>query len=401
MSEKEIQIYGFRWIVLLLFMFANMTVQILWISYASVTTYATAFYGVDEIEIFLLSAIFMIVYIPVTFLASWSIEKYDFKVGAGIGAMLAGIFGFLRFLAGPSFILVLIYQIGIAIGQPFVLNSVTKMSNNWFPKSERTTATGLGMIAIFLGIALGLVLTPFIVELFNFQTMILIYGILALSSGLLFIIFVKNKPPTPPSTDRIIENVFMLDGMKQLFTNKYFVILVITFFLGLGIFNMITTYIEVIVIPRGFNSIYAGILGGFMLLGGIIGCVILSGLSDKYQKRKILLVISVLIATISLYGIAFTRDGTLLLIFGFLFGFGLLSASPVALEYAVDVTSPVPEASSNGILMMVGQIGGIIFIFGFEGLKDSTGDYLPALFIQAILLTILLILILFLKEREN
>ncbi|MFX1445188.1 MAG: MFS transporter, partial [Promethearchaeota archaeon] len=105
MSEKEIQIYGFRWIVLLLFMFANMTVQILWISYASVTTYATAFYGVDEIEIFLLSAIFMIVYIPVTFLASWSIEKYDFKVGAGIGAMLAGIFGFLRFLAGPSFIL--------------------------------------------------------------------------------------------------------------------------------------------------------------------------------------------------------------------------------------------------------------------------------------------------------
>ena len=202
MSKEEIQIYGFRWIVLLLFMFTNITLQILWITYASVTSYAIAFYGVEEIEIFLLSGIFMIVYIPVTFLASWSIDKYDFKIGAGIGAILAGIFGFLRFLAGPSFMLVLIFQIGIAIGQPFVMNSVTKMSNNWFPKSERTTATGLGMIAMFLGIAMGLVLTPFIVEAFNFQAMILIYGILALSSGILFIIFVKNKPPTPPSTDR-------------------------------------------------------------------------------------------------------------------------------------------------------------------------------------------------------
>ena len=401
MSKEEIQIYGFRWIVLLLFMFTNITLQILWITYASVTSYAIAFYGVEEIEIFLLSGIFMIVYIPVTFLASWSIDKYDFKIGAGIGALLAGIFGFLRFLAGPSFMLVLIFQIGIAIGQPFVMNSVTKMSNNWFPKSERTTATGLGMIAMFLGIAMGLVLTPFIVEAFNFQAMILIYGLLALSSGLLFLKFVKNKPPTPPSTDRTIEKVFIFDGMKQLFTNKYFAILVIIFFFGLGIFNMITTYIEVIVIPRGFNSVYAGILGGLMLLGGIIGCVVISELSDKYQKRKILLITSIFIATISLYCIAFTRDGTLLLIFGFLFGFGLLSASPVALEYAVDVTSPVPEASSNGILMMVGQIGGIIFIFGFEGLKDSTGDYLPALLLQAILLTIVFILILFLKEREK
>ena len=252
---SEIKVYGKRWIVLLLYMFTNITVQMLWISFASVTSYATAFYGVEEIMIFLLSAIFMIVYIPVTFLASWLIDKYDFKIGTGIGAILAGVFGFLRFFAGSNFTLVFIFTIGIAVGQPFLLNSVTKLSANWFPESERTTSTGLGLIAGFLGIGLGLGLTPFIVQGFNFQTMVLLYGILALVSAALFMAVAKNKPPTPPSTDITSEKVFMFDGMKQLFTNKYFLVLVLMSFLALGIFNMITTYIEVIVIPRGFKFV--------------------------------------------------------------------------------------------------------------------------------------------------
>jgi len=401
MNEKSIQIYGFRWIVLLLFMFVNITVQILWVSYATVTSVAVAYYNVEEIMIFLLAAIFMIVYIPVTFLSSWIIDKYDFKVGAGIGAMFQGIFGFLRFIAGPNFMLVLIFQVGIAFGQPFIMNAITKLSANWFPESERTSATGLGMIAMFLGIALGMFIPPLIVASFNFQTMVLVFGVLSLISGILFVIFAKNKPPTPPSSIISGDKVLMVAGMKQLFKNKNFLILFVVFFLGLGIFNMITIYIESIVLPRGFNSVYAGIFGGLMLIGGIAGCVVMSTLSDKYKKRKILLITSVLIATISLFVISFAQDGTILLLFAFLFGFGLLSASPVALEYAVDITSPVPEATSNGMLLMIGQISGIIFILGFEGFTTSTGDYFPALILQSFFLLIGLIIVCFLKEVKK
>ncbi|MFX1394608.1 MAG: MFS transporter [Promethearchaeota archaeon] len=397
---SEIKVYGFRWIVLLLFIFANITIQILWISFASVTSYATVYYDVEEIMIFLLSAIFMIVYIPVTFLSAWLIDKYDFKIGAGIGAVLQGIFGFLRFVAGPNFMFVFIFQLGIAFGQPFLLNSVTKLSANWFPESERTTATGLGLIAGFLGIALGLAVTPFIVEGLTFQIMVLIYGILALVSAVLFIVFAKNRPPTPPSSDITTEKVMMGEGMKQLFTNKYFLVLVLVSFIGLGIFNMITTYIEVIFIPRGFSSTDAGIIGGLMLLGGIVGCIIMSGISDQYQKRKILLIISLLMATVSLFVISIVRNIILLYTFAFIFGFGLISAFPVALEYAVDVTTPVPEVSSNGILVMVGQIGGILFILGLEDFKTQQGDYFPALLIESILLLVCLLLIFFLKEKK-
>ncbi|MFX1386850.1 MAG: MFS transporter [Promethearchaeota archaeon] len=405
MSEEKIQVYGYRWIVLLLFMLVNMTVQILWITFAAVTSPAqTYFGGVDELSIFLLSAIFMIIYIPDTFLASWLIDKYDFKIGCGIGAVLIAIFGFLRFFAGPDYLLMLIFTVGIAIGQPFIMNSITKLSGNWFAKSERTTATGLGTLSMFIGILLGMLLTPFLINGTDLGPMLLIYGILSLAIGILFIVFAKNRPPTPPSSEPFREKVLMSEGLKKLFTNKYFLILVFLYFLGLGIFNMITTYIQVIITPKNpvvYDETFAGIVGGIMLLGGILGAIIISALSDKFQKKVVLIIICLAIAAISLFVFTFVIDEISIMVTALLFGFGLLGAAPVALEYAVDITKPVPEASSNGILMMVGQIGGIVFILGLADFTLPSGNYLPALLLEAILITISLVLSFFLKKVKK
>ncbi|MFX0044045.1 MAG: MFS transporter, partial [Candidatus Hodarchaeota archaeon] len=150
MSKENIEVYGFRWIVLLLFMLVNISLQILWISFAPVRSVAATFYDVDELFIDLLAMSFMVVYIPVTFLSAWMIDKFGFRIGAGIGAIIAGIFGLLRFFAFEDYFLVLLFQIGIGIGQPFILNVVTKLSANWFPDSERTTATGIALISQFL-----------------------------------------------------------------------------------------------------------------------------------------------------------------------------------------------------------------------------------------------------------
>jgi MFS family permease len=404
MTEEKVQVYGYRWVVLLLFMLVNIMTQILWITFAAVTNESIVFFGVgDELYIFLLSAIFMIVYIPDTFLASWLIDKYDFKIGCGIGAVLIAVFGFLRFFAGTDYMLMLIFSIGIAIGQPFIMNSITKLSGNWFPETERTSATGFGTISMFIGILLGMLLTPFLIVGNDLSPMLLIYGILSLVVGVLFVAFVKSRPPTPPSIKPFSEKVLMFEGVKKLFKDKSFLILVVTFFLGLGIFNMITTYIQVILTPKNpaFDATFAGIVGGIMLLGGIIGAIIISALSDKFQKKVILIIISIIIATISLYAFSFVTDGTLIMVFAFLFGFGLLSAAPVALEYAVDITKPVTEASSNGILMMVGQIGGIVFILGLADMTLPGGDYIPALLLEAILMTIALVLSFFLKKVKK
>lgn len=398
MNEEKFQVDGYRWIVLILYMLGNISLQILWISYAPVTLDAVAYYNVTEFEIIFLSTIFMIVYIPVTFVASWFIKKYGFRVGVGFGLLFNGVFGFLRFIVGPNYLLVLLCTILVAVSQPFILNSITLLSADWFPESERTTATGLSLISLFLGIALGMILTPILVQIFDISTMLFIYGLFSLIVGILFVILSKEKPGLSPSIKSRQDNISLIKELKLLLTNKLFWILLIIFFISLGTFSLVTTYIELIVAPRGLSSIEAGTLGGIMLIGSIVGTIILTPLSDKFHKRKIFIIISTLIAAIALPVLAFANNVSMFNVFGFLLGFGLSGAGPIILEYAADVTSPVSEANSNGILMLVGQVGGIIFIMGFERFTTPSGDYFPSLIFLSLITFIVLILTFKIKD---
>ncbi len=401
MVEDKLQVYGYRWILLLIFMLGNLSLQILWISYATVTLDAAVYYNVDEFEILFLSTIFMITYIPVSFIATWFINKFGFRMGVGLGAIINGVFGFLRALAGPNYLLVLLIQIMISISQPFFLNSVSLLSGNWFPESERTKATGLSIISQFLGIALGMILTPILVVNYSFEVMLFIYGLYSLLVGILFVILARDRPPTPPSIKVFKEDDKLKGGLKLLFSNKQFWILIIIFFVGLGAFNMVTTYIELIVAPRGLSSIEAGNLGGIMLLGGMIGAQVISTIADKLRKRVLLIKLTLVITVSSFFLLSFAYTTLMIYVSGFLLGFGLLSVGPVLIEHAVDITMPVPEASSNGLLMVIGSISGILFIVAFERLTTPSGDYFPALIVLSILSLVVFLLSFFLKETKR
>ena len=96
MTGENLQVYGYRWILLFIFMLGNLSLQILWISYATVTLDAAIYYSVGEFEILFLSTIFMITYIPVSFLATWFINKFGFRMGVGLGAIINGVFGWTK-----------------------------------------------------------------------------------------------------------------------------------------------------------------------------------------------------------------------------------------------------------------------------------------------------------------
>ena len=137
------KLYGYRWVVLGAFMFINLTIQMLWITYAPITGPAARFYGVTDLQIGLLAMSFMIAFIPLSIPVSWVIDTYGFKLAVSIGAVLMGIFGLLRGFAGANYSLVLWSTIGIAAAQPFLLNAWTKVPANWFAIEERATAVGL------------------------------------------------------------------------------------------------------------------------------------------------------------------------------------------------------------------------------------------------------------------
>ncbi|MDM8000319.1 MAG: MFS transporter [Dehalococcoidia bacterium] len=371
MKEASFRVYGYRWIVLLVFMCVVAVNQLCWITFASITSRATEYYEVSDLSIGLLSMSFMIVYIFVCIPASWAIDTYGIRVGVGIGAALTGLFGLMRGLVAESYALVLVAQVGIAIGQPFINNAVTKVAARWFPLQERATASGLGTLAMYLGMAAGLALTPFLTDRFDIPGMLVAYGMVAMAALVVFSLLARERPPTPPCPPGADDRSLVFDGLKQTLRRKDFVLLMMVFFIGLGMFNAVTTWIEDVVAPRGFSSNQAGLAGGLMIVGGVAGALIVPSLSDRARRRVPFIVVTFAGATMGLAGIAFAESYWLLLASAFVMGFGLLSAGPIGFQYGAEAAYPAPEGTSNGLLLLMGQISGIAFIFAMDGLKDT------------------------------
>jgi cyanate permease len=399
MAEPEFKVYGQRWAILLAFMFAVALNQLLWITFAPITGSAAAFYGVSDLSIGLLSMSFMIVYILVSIPASWVIDTYGFRVAVGIGAVLTGIFGLLRGLLAADYTWVLISQIGIAIGQPFILNSVTKVAARWFPLQERATASGFGSLAMYLGIVLGLVLTPFLAGQSSIATMLLIYGIVSVVAAIVFLAVARERPPTPPCPPGQDARALVFDGLKQALRKRDFLLLMVVFFIGLGVFNAVTTWIEDIVRPRGFTSVQAGMIGGLMVAAGIVGALVLPTLSDRYRKRVPFIILALSGAIVGLVGVTFAPGYALLLLSAFVLGFFLLSAGPIGFQYGAETTFPAPEGTSNGLLLQMGQISGVVFILAMDAFKSpATGSMTTSLVVLIGLMVLGLLLSTRLRE---
>ena len=402
MEQTDFKVYGYRWVVLVAFMFVVAVNQMLWITFAPITSNASTYYGVSDLSIGLLSMSFMIVYVIISIPASWAIDTYGIRVAVGIGAVLTGIFGLMRGMVASNYNLVLVAQIGIAIGQPFILNAVTTVAARWFPIQERATAAGLGSLAMYLGIVVALVLTPYLTIQSDIDNMLLIYGIVAVIGIVVFFVFVKERPPTAPCRPDQEERSLVFDGLKESLRMRDFVFLLVIFFVGLGVFNAVTTWIEDIVRPRGFSIIQAGNIGGLMIVGGIIGAVVIPMLSDHYRKRTPYLLLAVVGAVLGLVGVTFATSYWLLLISAFVFGFFLLSAGPVGFQYGAEITHPTPEGTSNGLLLLMGQISGIAFILGMDSFKSpETGSMTMPLLVLIGLMILSLIFATRLKETTT
>jgi len=398
MADARFRVYGYRWVVLGVFMFINLTIQMLWIGYAPITGPAAQFYHVTDFQIGLLAMIFMLVFLPLSIPVSWVIDTYGFHVAVGIGAVLMGVFGVTRGLAGANFAPVVWCTVGLAIAQPFMMNAWTKVPANWFSSEERATAVGLVTLASLMGVALGMALTPVLMDGgMSIPSIQLLYGGVAAFSAVLFIFLAREKPATPPCPEGQETRALMLDGLKHALTVKPFWMYLFVMFIGMGVFNGVTTWVETIIRPRGFTPTDAGTLGALMLLGGVIGAAVIPPFSDKQHKRVRYLLLGVLLAIPWLVGLTFATSSIVLFVSAFGLGFFLISISPIGMQYSAEITQPTPEGTSNGLIQLAGQLS-VVFVYIMELLRLPDGSFTPALLLSAGLLVVSALVITRMKD---
>jgi sugar phosphate permease len=384
MSE-QLRVYGYRWVVLAAFMAVNLTIQTLWISYAPISSLASTYYGVSGTAIGTLAMSFMVVYLPVSFVASHLINRRGFRFAASLGALLAGVSGVLRGLVGSHYELALLATLGAAIAQPFLLNAWTTLSSQWFPHSQRATAVSLITLANLVGAGVGLAVTPTLVKSMSIATVQLTYGGAALLAGVVFVLLARDRPPTPPDLSVDSTPELMLVGVRQALSVRPFVAFLAIAFVTMGVFNGLSTWVEEIVRPRGFSSVEAGNLGALLLLGGLVGAVLISAMSDRSQRRVPFLATALVVSSFALLWLSLA--GTLFGLYtaAFILGFFMTSALPVGLQYSAEITAPTAEGTSNGLIQLAGQAS-VVVVYLMSATQTSSGSFVPSLCVLSALI---------------
>jgi MFS family permease len=416
---ETIKLSKYRWVVLATIMLITMMSQVQWLTHAPIARAAEVYYHgrfnpLSFFNIDFLASSYMIFYLIMCIPASYFIDRFGIVKGVGTGAILMAAGGIIKGFSGNSFTMVLTGQILLAIAQPFVINAPTAVAARWFPVKERAIATGMATLAQYIGILIAMVVTPMLIVSSpsdpgygnGIGSMVRIYGIITIVASVITLLLLKEKPPAPVS-DESYDRFDFFPGLKHIFKLRDMWIIILLFTIGLGVFNAVNSMIDSIANYLGIDD-SNGMLGGLMLIGGIIGAIIIPILSDLYRKRKLFLIICVVGMVPGIAGLVFAPHltggfgvnpgaaHTIALMSSFLLGFFVMSAGPIGFQYAAEVSAPTHESTSQGLLLWVGQLSGMIMVTGMS-MKNKA--FLPAFMVSFVILIIIAaILIFFIKE---
>ncbi|MBO8181233.1 MAG: MFS transporter [Archaeoglobus sp.] len=357
----------YRWVVLFAYFLTGVLSQIVWITFSPILPIVESFYGVGESEVGLLSAVFPITFIFLALPVGYLVDSKGFRSAVLIGTSFLSVFGFLRAFA-TTFLVLLLFQILASIGQPFIFNSISKLVKGWFPPNEVGVATGIGTLSIYLGIIIGLGITPFLTLSFGLNAMLIVYGILGLVILAIFYLFGKEA-------DHEVEREYLPVGeFLSTLKNRNVILVSALSFLGVGIFTAYTTWVEPILEAHGLGVELAGAIGGLIIVGGIFGSVIIPGLSDKFGIRRPFMVVCLLLAAVLFY--------THTLLYGtyglaanlFILGFFFMAVLPLGLDVAASSVEKKYIGTSNAAVWLFSQIGSLILIFAFIAISEMGWD---------------------------
>lgn len=369
-------------------MFLTVAIEIQWLTHAAVARPAEIFYkGQFNPDSFLnidfLAMVYMVAFLVMSFPASYVIDTYGIRTGLSIGAILLALFSLLKAACAHIFTGVVIAQTGLALAQPFILNGVTAVTARWFPLFERGMAAGLLALAQYIGIIIAMLVTPMLVGSdpslpgygTGFGRMLWIYGLISVVAALASLLLIRERETLNGQKEQ--KRYPFGRGIRHILSIRDMRITIFLFLIGLGIFNAISSMTDSIAERAGVED-SDGLIGGVMLIGGIIGAVVIPALSDKFRRRKPFLVICMAGMVPAIAGLAFAGELAgdpetiyrLSLAASLTLGFFVMSAGPLGFQYAAEISYPAPESSSQGILLWVGQLSGIIFVAGMS-IRDN------------------------------
>ncbi|MBI4897846.1 MAG: MFS transporter [Actinobacteria bacterium] len=365
------------WFAIAAFALVALGNQMLWLTFAPVTTGTAAYYGVSEGRIGLLSEIFPLLYVVLAVPAGLMLDRWMRPVLSAAAALTAA--GGLLRLAGDSYAWLVAGQILLAVAQPAILGAVTKIADERLEPVSRPRGISLGSSGLFLGPMVSLALGP-IVGVDNGPRTLMWIGAAVASVALLMLLVALRRPGAHEAELSFAPG---LSDLRAIWGNPLIRRLSAIAFMGFGIFVAMTTWLQVLLEPRGINSDQAGWLLVGMTLAGTIGALVLPTPVVRRGREGSYLRVAASVTAVAAVVLAVTETIGVTAAAVAMIGFFLLGALPVLLDL-VDRSAGGAGASAATAIWLCGNAGGIVLALLVQALVHRPA---AAFLLLAVLIT--------------
>eukprot|EP00042_Codosiga_hollandica_P028105 m.145532 g.145532 ORF g.145532 m.145532 type:complete len:479 (-) comp52679_c0_seq2:90-1526(-) len=381
--EPKYKLYPIRWLVLavvLLLQIANAMQEMM---FSTIADSAATYYRTSTDNINILVLEYLVLYIPMGFIVPWMLSRYGLRTNFLIAATGNAIGSFGKYAitfcgsSGVSLAFAYVFQAINSLVQVIIVSCPTLFVALWFGESERVLANMIASVCGSIGLVVVSMTAPLIVPQSDPSSIPTLLWILAIPSVLglvLVVLFVKDKPPTPPSPSANEETDAFLPGVKKLIRNKRYLVLMIAFGALYGSVSSILTLMEQIMASVNYSDQQTGLVSAIMYGTGLIGATVVGFIVDSTKRFKESLKICAVLAVASCVLLVVTLEPnsySMVLISSSLIGISAFALIPVALEVSVECSYPVNEGTSAGFLWVSVQVFSAITLELMDLLKGA------------------------------
>ena len=382
-SEAQPKLYRRRWVMLAILTLLTAENLTQWLFYSAISNIIEYHFSISSFPAQLLSlnnlAIIMIFGLPATYI----VNKTTLKSGCLISGLLSLIALWIKFFGAgkDGFALSLCGQILASLGTCFVLPLPAQLASIWFGIYERSLATSVAASGLSVGMGSAyLFAVQFVPEVTShtkiqdgLRKSILVQAMLCSTTIIAAVILFDNVPPSPPSPSQAAVSSEQqtrprfVDSLRELFSNTSFFLTALTFGAVSGVLYAFFSLLSNDILDN--YDVDEDILGWMGLIGSIAGIPGMLGAGFWLDRTKTFKKSFIACANlIFLTSLAFTISikytapiGVLFVIVG-LFGFLTAALTTMGFLLGAELTYPVPEIMSSGVLLTCGQMFGVLVL---------------------------------------
>ena len=193
MTENTETTGHYAWIILALFLFAQLVMSMGSYAWGPLASFIRDEYGVNRVQLGLLTSALYLASILVAVPSGILVDKIGARIMLILCLMIMGL-SFCLISICSTFWLVVVFTALGGLGYGVINQASSKGILLWFPRKRRATAMGIKQMGVTLGGALSAVLLPIVALGNSWKLSVLIIGVLMLLMAFVSGIFYREKP---------------------------------------------------------------------------------------------------------------------------------------------------------------------------------------------------------------